>query len=162
MCLYSGDKLTAVSNLENYLPRSIYDEIQILRSVFNLISFQHVYRERNGEADVLSKAELQLDLGVWHVQTKTISPLHTFTNQSFDLFMWWLLCQLFHSLFQYYRFWIWIWSCWGISDFICCFCFWGLSVRWKFIWENLYRWKETIFGPYVDVFCVISWTVMWL
>jgi hypothetical protein len=40
----------------------------MFKSNFNLIYFLHIYRERNEEADGLSKAGLQMEPGLWHVQ----------------------------------------------------------------------------------------------
>ena len=37
---------------------------------FDLITFIHVYRENNYQADVASKAGLLLDLGVWKVKER--------------------------------------------------------------------------------------------
>lgn len=63
--------------------RPIFDEIQFFKSNSHSISFQHVYRERNEEADGLSKAGLQLDPGSWHIQGHKDSQLSEYLHPSF-------------------------------------------------------------------------------
>jgi hypothetical protein len=46
-----------------YYARPIFDQIQVFKTNFNSISFLHIYRERNGEVDGLSKVGLQLENG---------------------------------------------------------------------------------------------------
>jgi len=56
-----GDSLLIINwlrgscKMEKYLLRPIFDAVQSIKSSFNIISFQHVFRERNFEADFLSK-----------------------------------------------------------------------------------------------------------
>lgn len=58
-----------ISSLKNKFLKHIYDEIQIVKSIFNFITSQYAYKERNGKVDVvLSRARLQLDSGLWHVR----------------------------------------------------------------------------------------------
>jgi hypothetical protein len=37
-------------------------------SNFNVVSFHHIYREMNEDADVLSKASSQMEYGLWHMR----------------------------------------------------------------------------------------------
>ena len=54
----------------------ILEEVLRLKLQFNLISFTHVYRERNGVADRLSKEATQLEYGIWKILYQT--PVGTF------------------------------------------------------------------------------------
>eukprot|EP01018_Ginkgo_biloba_P004985 Gb_28741 [translate_table: standard] len=69
-----GDSLVLIEcmrgnrRMENILLRLIYDEVQAFKTLFNRITFHHVYKERNCEADSLSKAGLHLAPGLWQVQ----------------------------------------------------------------------------------------------
>lgn len=60
--------MKGIYHLENYTLRPIFDEINLACSAFINISFAHVYRERNKDADALSKTGLLLDAGTWHIQ----------------------------------------------------------------------------------------------
>ena len=46
---------------------TLYEEITITLFFFESISFKHVYRERNSDADKLSKAGLNLQWGHWKI-----------------------------------------------------------------------------------------------
>ena len=48
--------------------RNILDEIMILKSQFNYMSCQHIYRERNLAIDQLSKAATTHPRGLWLIQ----------------------------------------------------------------------------------------------
>lgn len=58
---------------------AILEEIQLIKQMFNSISFTHVYRERNGVADRLSKeaAQRPLALGIWQITVH--SPVGTYS-----------------------------------------------------------------------------------
>ena len=47
----------------------ILEEVFLLKQQFNYLSFTHVFRERNGVADQLSKEALQrpIDFGIWKI-----------------------------------------------------------------------------------------------
>ena len=46
---------------------TLYEEVNKILTNFESISFNHVYRERNMEADKLSKARLNLQWGSWKI-----------------------------------------------------------------------------------------------
>eukprot|EP00253_Pinus_taeda_P029586 PITA_29586 len=51
----------------NYILLPLLNEILHIKSFFNEITICHIYRERNQEADNLSKTGVQQDLGIWSV-----------------------------------------------------------------------------------------------
>ena len=57
----------------------ILEEIHRIKQMFNKITFTHVYRERNGVADRLSKeaAQRPLDFGIWQITVH--SPVGTYS-----------------------------------------------------------------------------------
>eukprot|EP00253_Pinus_taeda_P029408 PITA_29408 len=69
-----GDSLNVVNwvngtaTCQNQILKTIVDEILSLKTFFNRFSLCHIYRDRNEEADQLSKAGLQQDLGYWTVE----------------------------------------------------------------------------------------------
>ena len=46
--------------------REIYEQFQLLKMAPEIISFTHIYRERNELTDRLSKVSSQMGLGFWH------------------------------------------------------------------------------------------------
>jgi hypothetical protein len=58
------------NSLSSYLLETLFDEIKGITCVFNFISFQHVYREKNQIVDGLSKAGIQMAFGQWFIQAK--------------------------------------------------------------------------------------------
>ena len=46
---------------------TLYEEVNRTLSNFESISFKHVYRERNMEADKISKIGLNLQWGTWKI-----------------------------------------------------------------------------------------------
>lgn len=46
---------------------SLFREVSCLRSRFMEVSLSHIYRERNFDADRLSKAGVELEMGIWSV-----------------------------------------------------------------------------------------------
>jgi hypothetical protein len=65
-----------------------YKEIQLAWTAFNSLTFHHVYRERNVEADGLSKVGLLLEASVWIMQEKvegqSTEHLHSFPKKSYN------------------------------------------------------------------------------
>lgn len=55
------------ASCHNQILKTLVEEIMFLKSSFNRLSFFHIYRDKNEEADHLSKAGLQQDLGVWSI-----------------------------------------------------------------------------------------------
>eukprot|EP00253_Pinus_taeda_P015021 PITA_15021 len=68
-----GDSLNVInwvngnSRCQNYLLRPLLDEIMVLKQSFNGFFLEHIYRNRNEDADKLSKEALLQDLGSWKV-----------------------------------------------------------------------------------------------
>jgi ribonuclease HI len=60
--------MLGVCVVENFLLRPIYEELQRLKYLFTTLSFSHVYREHNIEADRLSKEGLLLEPGKWIIE----------------------------------------------------------------------------------------------
>jgi hypothetical protein len=56
-----------VSALESFLFRPIFEDMKSIAAIFNLMSFQHVYRERHELADGLLKVIISLRSGYWHI-----------------------------------------------------------------------------------------------
>jgi len=69
-----GDSLNVInwvngsSSCHNQILKPLLEEIMLLKSSFNRISICHTYRENNEEADQLSKAGLQQNLGCWSIE----------------------------------------------------------------------------------------------
>eukprot|EP00253_Pinus_taeda_P030883 PITA_30883 len=59
--------VNGISSCRNYMLRPLLDEIMILKQSFNGFFLEHIYRNRNEDADKLSKEALLQDLGVWKV-----------------------------------------------------------------------------------------------
>jgi hypothetical protein len=55
--------------ISRFLP--LLEDVLRIKSLFDNISFSHIYRERNQMADKLSKEATQLDYGLWHVTEHT-------------------------------------------------------------------------------------------
>jgi hypothetical protein len=62
--------MNGTNSLENYKLRPIFEEIQLAQAVFNTLSFQHVYNERNMEDDGLSKAGLHSKARAWIIKER--------------------------------------------------------------------------------------------
>jgi hypothetical protein len=54
--------------VEKFLLRPIYEELKRLKDLFTTLSFSHVYREQNTQADKLSKEGLLLEPGKWIIE----------------------------------------------------------------------------------------------
>lgn len=71
-----GDSLNVINWFNNsqrslnILLLPIFEEIHALKTHFILISVCHIYRERNGKVDSLSKIGLQLDSGSWNIEER--------------------------------------------------------------------------------------------
>ena len=70
-----GDSLLVIEcmendkNVHNISLWPLYDELMVLELSFQEMCFQHLYRERNGVADTLSKESVQLtpnNRKTWH------------------------------------------------------------------------------------------------
>lgn len=68
-----GDSLNVINwvngkyRCQNYMLRPLLEEIQNLKFHFNVFSIDHIYRDRNEEADRLSKEGLQLAVDSWRI-----------------------------------------------------------------------------------------------
>eukprot|EP01018_Ginkgo_biloba_P002192 Gb_33330 [translate_table: standard] len=84
-----GDSLVIIKwmqgrrRVENILLRLIYDEVQAIKTLFNRITFHHVYRERNCEANSISKVGLHLVSGPWQVQEQKENHFIDYLQTSF-------------------------------------------------------------------------------
>ena len=62
----------------------ILEEVIRLKQQFNHISFTHVYRERNGVANQLSKeATWHLDFGIWRITVHSREGSFSYYHRSF-------------------------------------------------------------------------------
>ena len=50
---------------------------------FDSIIYRHVFRERNGEVDKLSKKRLELELGVWKILETTDREHYEYYHRNF-------------------------------------------------------------------------------
>jgi len=77
-----GDSLNVVNWIngkaicQNQILKNIVEEIMILKSFFNRFLLYHIYRDRNEEADQLSKAGLQQNLGCWSIEENLQGQIH--------------------------------------------------------------------------------------
>jgi ribonuclease HI len=92
-----GDSLVIINwangihrcKISHLLP--LHEDVLRIKSLFDNISFSHIYRERNQLADRLSKEAMQLAYGLWHVSEHTLDgaqgyyhrPFHENQNNSF-------------------------------------------------------------------------------
>ena len=63
----------------------ILEEVFRIKQQFNHLSFTHVYRERNGVADQLSKEAIQwhIDYGVWRISVHASVGSFSYYHRSF-------------------------------------------------------------------------------
>ena len=61
----------------------ILEEVFRIKHQFNHISFTHVYRERNGVADQLSKEALHLDYGIWRISVHSCEGSFSYYHRPF-------------------------------------------------------------------------------
>ena len=63
----------------------ILEEVFLLKQQFNYISFTHVFRERNGVADQLSKEASQrhIDFGIWKITEHSRVGSSSYYHQPF-------------------------------------------------------------------------------
>jgi ribonuclease HI len=77
-----GDSLLVIQwmkgefNLCNFTLQPLFHDILLLKSTFSHISFTHVYRDRNNEANMLSKDGVALENGIWKITDNTLA--HSF------------------------------------------------------------------------------------
>ena len=62
---------------------ALFEEANRLLSNFDSITFKHVYRERNEEADRLSKAGLNLAMGTWKILETKDTEVYEFFHRPF-------------------------------------------------------------------------------
>eukprot|EP00253_Pinus_taeda_P030159 PITA_30159 len=69
-----GDSLNVINWVNrkaychNQILRNLVEEIFLLKAYFNPFSICHIYRDKNEEADQLSKAGVQQDMGNWNIE----------------------------------------------------------------------------------------------
>eukprot|EP00253_Pinus_taeda_P034216 PITA_34216 len=69
-----GDSLNVINWVNrkaychNQILRNLVEEIFLLKASFNPFSICHIYRDKNEEADQLSKAGVQQDMGNWNIE----------------------------------------------------------------------------------------------
>jgi ribonuclease HI len=68
--------------LRNFLLQPLFSDIKNLQSTFSHISFSHVYRDKNIEADRLSKQGLELQEGTWEVFESNQGQLSSHFHES--------------------------------------------------------------------------------
>ena len=62
---------------------TLYEEVNRTLSIFESILFKHVYRERNMEANKLSKAGLNLQWGTWKIIEKKETEANEYYHRPF-------------------------------------------------------------------------------
>jgi hypothetical protein len=68
-----GDSMVVInwskglSSMQNFILKSIYEEMLIIKSNINEVLFYHVYKERNMLANRLSRISLQMAPSTWHI-----------------------------------------------------------------------------------------------
>jgi ribonuclease HI len=73
-----GDSLVIINSangihrckISRFLP--LLEDVIRIKSLFDNISFSHIYRERNQLADRLCKEATQLAYGIWHITEHTL------------------------------------------------------------------------------------------
>eukprot|EP00253_Pinus_taeda_P008065 PITA_08065 len=60
----------------NYMLMPLLAEIQNLKSSFSVLSLDHIYREKNDEADRFSKASLHQTVGSWRIKEQFQDQIH--------------------------------------------------------------------------------------
>ena len=69
-----GDSLNVInwvngtSSCQNQILKNLLEEIMLLKTSFNSLSLCHIYRDNNKEANQLSKAGLQQNMGCWSIE----------------------------------------------------------------------------------------------
>jgi hypothetical protein len=65
--------MNGMSSLQNYMLPPLFRNLKRSTTLFCHLSFNHVYRNMNEEANMLSKVGLVMDKGSWKVTEKTSS-----------------------------------------------------------------------------------------
>ena len=65
---------------------TLFEEVNRILANFESISFKHVYRERNMEANKLSKAGLNLQWGTWKIIEKKETEANEYYYRPFLVF----------------------------------------------------------------------------
>jgi ribonuclease HI len=84
-----GDSLVIINwtngihrcHVSRFLP--LLEDVLHIKSLFDSISFSHIYRERNQLADRLSKEATQLAFGQWYVEEHTSTGIRGFYHRPF-------------------------------------------------------------------------------
>lgn len=69
-----GDSLNVINwvngkaSCHNQILKNLVEKIYYLKASFNTFSICHIYRDKNDDADQLSKAGVQQDLGNWVIE----------------------------------------------------------------------------------------------
>ena len=89
-----GDSLNVIkwvngnSSCQNQILKTLLEEILFLKSSFNSFTICHIYRDKNEEADQLSKAGLQQDMGSWSIEELSQGQSSTSHQPPFALPQW--------------------------------------------------------------------------
>ena len=75
--------INKVQKCQNIALVALYEEVNRLLSNFDVITYHHVYRVRNVEADRLSKARLNLEPGTWIFLETIDAEVHEFSHRPF-------------------------------------------------------------------------------
>eukprot|EP00253_Pinus_taeda_P023539 PITA_23539 len=82
-----GDSMNVIkwvngnASCQNQIFKHLLEEILFLKSSFNNFHVCHIYKEKNAEADQLSKASLQQNLGCWSIEEHFQGP-QNFSHQA--------------------------------------------------------------------------------
>eukprot|EP00253_Pinus_taeda_P008165 PITA_08165 len=59
--------VNGINRCQNYMLRPLLEEVMNLKQSFNSFYLDHIYRNRNEDADKLSKEALQQTMGIWQI-----------------------------------------------------------------------------------------------
>ena len=65
-------------NVRNIFLCPLYDELMVIALSFQDMCFQHIYREKNGVADTLSKESIQLNPTNWNTWHQVVEIMIDF------------------------------------------------------------------------------------
>jgi hypothetical protein len=88
--------MTGVYSMQNYSLQPLFQNIKSYCEHFSHITFDHVFRERNQEANSLSKAGLELDHGSWKIKEEAQDDTIEYFHES------WLTAIEAHSLHTWF------------------------------------------------------------
>ena len=84
-----GDSLVVINWMNKIQRRrntslvALFEEVNRLLANFESLSLKHVYRERNMEADRLSKAGINLEWGTWKITEKKETEANEYYHRPF-------------------------------------------------------------------------------